>query len=172
MISGLVFHHLYFSVHCSIAPHTLLVVDAKDIIDLCWSTNIPAPLILICGFMYGGMVTLCRRLTHGLWRCISIYNKKTIVVSCKGSSIIKTRHSGYRPIITGRTNPMCIYTEGKTSKLYMQKQQTNVCIFIREFILYPHPWMLPGVVSLTFRELSKIISRKYTMPEITVLVRI
>ena len=29
-----------------------------------------------------------------------------------------------------------------------------------------------GVVSLTLRELSKIISRKYTMPEITYMVRI
>ena len=29
-----------------------------------------------------------------------------------------------------------------------------------------------GVVSLTLRELSKIISRKYTMPEITFMVRI
>ena len=31
---------------------------------------------------------------------------------------------------------------------------------------------LQGVVSLTFRELSKIISRKYTMPEIKFMLRI
>ena len=33
---------------------------------------------------------------------------------------------------------------------------------------FPH---VPGVVSLTFREMSKIIARKYTMPEITFVVR-
>ena len=32
--------------------------------------------------------------------------------------------------------------------------------------------MYQGAVSLTFRELSKIISRKYTTPEITFMVRI
>ena len=32
--------------------------------------------------------------------------------------------------------------------------------------------MTQGVVSLTFRELSKIISRKYTIPEITFMVKI
>ena len=36
----------------------------------------------------------------------------------------------------------------------------------------PWPLMILGVVSLTFCELSKIISRRYTMPEMTFMVRI
>ena len=35
-----------------------------------------------------------------------------------------------------------------------------------------HPSVLLGVVSLTFREIYKIISRKYTMPEIIYIVKI
>ena len=54
----------------------------EQITKSCWITNIPALMILICGFIYGSMVTLrlCRRLTHGLWRYSSIYNKETIIV--------------------------------------------------------------------------------------------